>query len=205
MKKPVQLILIFTAFISFAFITPKKSDAKLINVVIDAGHGGEDSGVIQDEFSEKLIVEQLITKIKAFNKNKNIVFHFTRSTDTFIPLKDRTDFINTIRPDLVLSLHVNASKNSETSGMEFYVSKESNAYEKSTLIASNFQTKFLNSNYKVAAIKNANFFILKNSEAPALIMELGYLTNEGDKKFLSNTAKQNQIAKKIIECIAELK
>tara|TARA_R110002126_G_scaffold274343_1_gene419325 strand:- start:1870 stop:2487 length:618 start_codon:yes stop_codon:yes gene_type:complete len=205
MKKIIKLFLIFIAFTSFAFISPKNKVIKQLNVVIDAGHGGEDFGVNQDDLSEKKIVEQVITKIKAFSKNKNIIFHFTRSTDKFIPLQDRTDFINTIKPDLVLSIHVNASKNSTTSGMEFYVSKESNSYEKSNLIAENFQTKFLNSNFKVAEIKNANFFILKNSKVPAVIMELGYLTNERDKKNLSNNNEQNQIAKKIIECIAELK
>lgn len=89
--------------------------------------------------------------------------------------------------------------------MEFYVSKESNYYEKSNLIAENFQTSFLNSNYKVAEIKNADFYILKKSEVPAIIMELGYLTNEIDKKNLANNNEQNQIAKKIIECISELK
>lgn len=205
MKKSIALFLTLITFVSFAFISPKELEPKQINVVIDAGHGGEDVGVSQDEITEKQIVEQVITKIKTFSKNKNIVFHFTRSTDKFIPLQDRTDFINTIKPDLVLSLHVNASKNSTTSGMEFYVSKESNSYEKSNLIAENFQTKFLNSNFKVAEIKNANFFILKNSKVPAVIMELGYLTNESDKKNLSNNNEQNQIAKKIIECISELK
>lgn len=205
MRNSAKLFLILIAFASFAFISPRKSEPKQINVVIDAGHGGEDFGIIQEGITEKQIVENVISKIHTFNKNKNIVIHYTRSTDKFIPLQDRTDFINTIKPDLVLSLHVNASPNSSTSGMEFYVSKESNSYEKSNLIAENFQTSFLNSNYKVAEIKNANFYILKKSEVPAVIMELGYLTNEKDKKFLENNNEQNQIAKKIIECISELK
>ena len=89
--------------------------------------------------------------------------------------------------------------------MEFYVSKESNSYEKSNLIAEKFQSKFLSANFKVAEIKNANFYILKKSEVPAIIMELGYLSNENDKKVLVNSMEQNQIAKKIIECISELK
>lgn len=205
MKNSAKLFFIVITLTCFAFINPKKSESKLINVVIDAGHGGEDFGASQDHIAEKEIVEQLISKIKTFNKNKDIVIHYTRSTDKFIPLKDRTDFINTIKPDLVLSLHVNSSSNSNKSGMEFYVSKESNYYEKSNLIAENFQTSFLNSNYKVAEIKNANFYILKKSEVPAIIMELGYLTNEIDKKNLANNNEQNQIAKKIIECISELK
>jgi N-acetylmuramoyl-L-alanine amidase len=205
MRNSAKLFLIAITLTCFAFISPKNPELKLINVVIDAGHDGEDFGVTQDQITEKQIVEKVITKIKAFNKNKNIVIHYTRSTDKFIPLRDRTDFINTIKPDLVLSIHVNASPNSNISGMEFYVSKESNSYKRSNLIAKNFQTKFLNSNYKVAEIKNADFYILKKSEVPAVIIELGYLTNESDKKNLANSNEQNQIAKKIIECISELK
>jgi len=205
MRNRTKLFLTLIALICFAFASPKKVEPKQINVVIDAAHGGEDFGSTIAEITEKQIIDQVIAKIQAFNKNKNIIIHYTRSTDRFIPLKDRTDFINTIKPDLVLSLHVNASPNSNTSGMEFYVSKESNFYEKSNLIAENFQTKFLDSNYKVAEIKNANFHILKNSEVPAVIMELGYLTNDIDKKNLVNNNEQNQIAKKIIECFSELK
>lgn len=205
MKNPTKLFLILITLTCFAFNSTKKLEPKPINIVIDAGHGGADFGVIVDEITEKQIVEQVITKIQTFSKNKNIIIHYTRSTDQFIPLQDRTDFINTIKPDLVLSLHVNSSANTTTSGMEFYVSKESNSYEKSNSIAEDFQTKFLNSNYKVAEIKNADFYILKNSEVPAVIMELGYLTNVNDKKNLADNSEQNQIAKKIIECISELK
>lgn len=205
MKNSATLFLILITMTSLAFISPRKIIPKQINVVIDAGYGGEDIGITQNETSEKQIVEQIINKIQTCNKNKNIVIHFTRSTDKYIPLQDRTDFINTIKPDLVLSLYVYPSPNTNVSGMEFYVSKQSNSYKKSNEIAANFQTKFLNSNYKVAEIKNANFYILKKSEVPSVIMELGYLTNENDKKNLAKDSEQNQIAKKIIECISELK
>ena len=205
MKKKSLLFLAVLAIVSFGFSKPKKNKLNQVNVVIDAGHGGSDNGVTVEGITEKEIVEQLISKIQTLNKNKNIVIHFTRSTDQFIPLDDRTTFINTIKPDLVLSLHVNSSTNKDNSGMEFYVSKESTNYDSSNLIAEKFQTKFLNANFKVAAIKNANFYILKKSEVPALIIELGYLTNENDKKNLVNIQQQNQIAKKIIECISELK
>ena len=205
MKKKSLLFLAVLAIVSFGFSKPKKNKLNQVNVVIDAGHGGSDNGVTVEGITEKEIVEQLISKIQTLNKNKNIVIHFTRSTDQFIPLDDRTTFINTIKPDLVLSLHVNSSTNKDISGMEFYVSKESTNYDSSNLIAEKFQTKFLNANFKVAAIKNANFYILKKSEVPALIIELGYLTNENDKKNLVNIQQQNQIAKKILECISELK
>lgn len=205
MKKAVKLFLILISLTGLAFVSPTDKAHKQINVVIDAGHGGFDSGAIVNHVSEKQIVDRIITKIQTFNKNKNIVIHFTRSEDKFIPLKDRTDFINTIRPDLVLSLHVNASANPNTSGLEFYVSKDSKSYEKSTVIAEKFQTKFTTSNWKVNKIKTANYHILQKSEVPAVLMEIGYLSNKKDQKLMENNTEQNQIAKKIIACIAELK
>jgi N-acetylmuramoyl-L-alanine amidase len=205
MRNSAKLFMILIAFASFAFISPENSEAKQINVVIDAGHGGEDFGVSQDGITEKQIVEQVITKIQTFNKNKNIIIHFTRSTDKFIPLQDRTDFINTIKPDLVLSLHVNASPNSNKSGMEFYVSKETSSYEISNEIAAKFHDAFLNANFKVSAIKNANYHILKKSEVPAIIIELGYLTNETDRKYLTDDEEQNKIATSISNLISTLK
>lgn len=204
MKKAIHLFLISAVIMSFSFVKPKLSSTKPINVVIDAGHGGSDFGAMVDQVSEKQIVENIISKIKSHNKNKNIIIHFTRSEDKFIPLKDRTDFINTIKPDLVLSLHVNASANPNTNGLEFYVSKDSKSYEKSTLIAEKFQTKFTSSNWKVNEIKNANYYILQKSEVPAIIMEIGYLSNKNDIKLLQNKKEQHQIAKNIIACIAEL-
>jgi N-acetylmuramoyl-L-alanine amidase len=205
MKITSKFFILLSAIVSFAFIKPDKSVPRQINVVIDAGHGGNDFGATSNSIMEKEIVKQIANKINTLNSNENTIIHLTRNSDDFITLSDRTTIINRIKPDLVLSLHVNTSKNSNTSGMEFYVSKESNSYEKSNVIAENFKTKFLNSNYKVAEIKNGNFFILKNSEAPAVIMELGYLTNESDKKNLANNNTQIQIAKKIIECLSELK
>ncbi len=204
MKKTARLFLILISLTCFAFISPSNKVKKQINVVIDAGHGGYDLGSQANDVTEKQIIEQIITKIQNLNKNKNVILHYTRSEDKFIPLKDRTDFINTIKPDLVISLHVNASKNPDNSGLEFYVSKESKSYEKSNIIAEKLQTKFATSNWKVSEIKNANFFILKVSEVPAVLMEIGYLTNKNDKKMLEDGKEQNEIAKKIINCIAEL-
>ncbi|WP_413999075.1 N-acetylmuramoyl-L-alanine amidase [Flavobacterium sp. W1B] len=204
MKKNTLFFLVLAVIVSFAFTKPKVKALKQINVVIDAGHGRSELGTNAGGNAEKKIIKQLITKIQSFNKNKNIVIHFIRSSDKFVPLEDITTFINTIKPDLVLSLHVNSSTDTNTCGMGFYVSIESKSYETSNLIAEKFQTKFINANFKVSEIKYADFQILKKSEVPAIMMELGYLTNENDKKILVNNIEQKQIAKKIIECISEL-
>ena len=206
MKKPTQLFLLFTAIISFAFVNPNDTETKQINVVIDAGHGGYDFGAISNTVNEKQIVEQIANKIKTLNKNENVVIHFTRSSDVFVPLQERTNIANTINPDLVLSLHVNASKNQELSGVEFYVNKDSELYEKSNDYAVKLSAEMSkNDSFKMGEIKNGPFFIIKKSTAPIVLIELGYLSNENDKKNLTDDKEQTKIAESILKFVSSIK
>jgi N-acetylmuramoyl-L-alanine amidase len=207
MKKPTQLFLLLTAIISFAFVNPKLSEPKQINVVIDAGHGGKDFGATSISINEKQIVEQIANKIKALNKNENIVIHFTRNTDDLLPLEKRIEIIKAINPDLVLSLHVSSNSNTKKSGMEFYVAnKEVAAYEKSNDLAVKLSSEFSkNSTLTIGPIMNAPFYILKNATAPTVLIELGYLSNENDKKYLTDNKEQDKIAENILQFVSGLK
>jgi N-acetylmuramoyl-L-alanine amidase len=205
MKNTTKLFLALTAMVSLAFIKPGDIEPKQINVVIDAAHGGSDFGAISNGITEKQIAEQITNKIYDLNKNKNVVIHLTRSSDMTLTLSERTAIINKIKPDLVLSLHVNANSNKLKSGMEMYVSKENKSYEKSNVIAEKLNDKLAkNNNLKSTEIKNANFFMLKKSEVPAIIVELGYITNENDRKQLTKDLEQDRIAQTIVEFISEL-
>jgi N-acetylmuramoyl-L-alanine amidase len=103
-------------------MNPLENDPKkTITVVIDAGHGGQDHGIKVEGFSEKEIVEAISQKIKDNNYDKKVLIYLTRTNDNFISLQDRVDFINNLKPDLILSLHVNGNKNTAISGVKFYV------------------------------------------------------------------------------------
>ncbi|HRA71407.1 MAG TPA: N-acetylmuramoyl-L-alanine amidase [Flavobacterium sp.] len=206
MKNTTKLFLILTAIVSFAFVNPKLSEPKQINVVIDAAHGGYDFGATSNSINEKQIVEQISNKIKALNKNKNVVIHFTRSSDVFIPLQERSNIANTIKPDLVLSLHVNSSKNQDKSGVEFFVYKDSKWYEESNNLAVKLSSEFAkNNSLTIGEIKNAPFYILKYATTPTVLVELGYLSNENDKKYLTDDKEQNKIAENILEFVSGIK
>jgi N-acetylmuramoyl-L-alanine amidase len=206
MKKPTQLFLLLTAIISFAFTNPKPSEPRQINVMIDAGHGGTDFGAVSNTINEKQIVEQIANKIKALNKNKNVVIHFTRNSDELLTLQARTQIINTANPDIVLSLHVNSSPNTKKSGMEFFVAnKDLVVYEKSNDFAVKLSSEFSkNSTLTIGSIRNAPFYILKNATAPTVLIELGYLSNENDKKYLIDSKEQDKIAENILEFVSGL-
>lgn len=206
MKNTTKLFLLLTAIVSFAFVNPKLSEPKQINVVIDAAHGGYDFGATSNSINEKQIVEQIANKIKALNKNENVVIHFTRSSDVFVPLQERSNIANTIKPDLVLSLHVNSSKNQDKSGVEFFVYKDSKWYEESNNLAVKLSSEFAkNNSLTIGEIKNAPFYILKYATTPTVLVELGYLSNENDKKYLTDDKEQNKIAENILEFVSGLK
>ena len=197
-------IVVAIAFSSFAFVT--SNNAKKIVIVIDAGHGGNDMGASHNAQSEKIIVDQIVKKIKSQNTNPNLVIHLTRSDDQSISLLDRTKFSNNLNPDLLLSLHVNASQNKETSGIALYFPKEGNQIEASNAIAVKLGNRLSeNLSLKLEEVKEGPFLMLKNATSPAVILELGYLTNDSDRSYLTDDKAQDRIAATILSFLSDLK
>ena len=207
MKNSFKFILAFAVLASFAFIKPSENDPKkTITVVIDAGHGGNDDGMTVDGSTEKEIVASIAQKIKQNNSDKNVVIHFTRTEDSFVSLQDRTNFINEMKPDLVLSLHVNGNANTEASGVELYVSPKNAMHEKSKSIAEDLNNRLVtNNNFKSRGVKEANFTMLRDSKYPSITVELGFLSNANDREYLTNVGHQEKIANTILQTIYAMK
>lgn len=204
--KTLKIFIALAALASFAFISPTNEPSK-IKVVLDAGHGGTDHGAKHDSFTEKEITSQIIGKINALNKNKNIEIQFTRVSDDMVNLADRAEMINRIKPDLVLSLHVNYNKNTTASGFEIFTAKAGHAKSsQSAELAKQLAGKLsatLAANNR--GIKEAPFMILNKSEVPALVVELGFLSNDNDRTYLTDTNSQDRIAAAILEFLSEMK
>lgn len=202
MKKYGKIMLMLLTLIFLSFNSNSVED---INVVIDSGHGGTDYGNIRNEFTEKSIIDSITKKIKDSKIKPNINLHFTRINDENVAYKKRVEFINTIQPDLVISLHVNSLLNSEANGFEIYVSTENKAIEKSKQYAEEMAKKLEEKiTLKNRGIKSASLFILKKSEVPAICLELGFLSNDNDRDYLVSDVGQNQISNAIIEFISNL-
>ena len=198
----MKLLILVLVCLSFAFI-PKNEK---ITVVIDAGHGGSDWGAITNGLSEKEIVSSIAQKIRNLNSNANIEILLTRNDDQNIPNEERVAFINAMKPDLVISLHANASKNSESNGLEVFVSEKSTEYLASKDFASTFSKSIINkTSLKIHPLNKGNYLILIKSEVPAMLVELGYLSNEKDKSYLENKDNQIEIAQNILNFVANLK
>ncbi len=95
---------------------------KIGRIVIDAGHGGHDSGTIGvDGLEEKDVVLDVALRLgKLLHERLGSEIIYTRSDDTFIPLETRTAIANKAQADLFLSIHANSSSDSSARGVETY-------------------------------------------------------------------------------------
>ncbi len=93
-------------------------------VVIDAGHGGKDTGAIYNNKIEKFIVFSIASKLKKRLKEKGFKVYMTRDDDTFVKLPKRTEFANNKKADIFVSIHANAAPTKEErdifKGIEVY-------------------------------------------------------------------------------------
>jgi N-acetylmuramoyl-L-alanine amidase/beta-lactamase regulating signal transducer with metallopeptidase domain len=174
-------------------------------IVIDAGHGGIDFGATKDDLNEKNLIAEIVKKIKEMYSDSDVSILFTRTEDKFVNLKDRTDFINANKPDLVISLHINNNKNTDANGFEIYVTDKTDLFDKTKQLAEKLSSKLSKTQLKNRGLKTAPFQILKNSSCPSLVIELGFISNENDRKFIASEKGQTEIAKIILEFASDIK
>ena len=197
MKKAIALLSLslVVVLLSFSTLNTKKL------IVIDAGHGGHDNGATKDELYEKDVVEQISKKIFEQNDPSTVEIVLLRDTDNFIALTDRINKINELKPDLVISLHANFHPKIDKSGIEAYVSENNSHHESSKEQARKLIETVANDKLKSGGVKHANFMILRKSNCPIMLVELGYISNENDRKYLTSEEGQNEIAANIIKSI----
>jgi N-acetylmuramoyl-L-alanine amidase len=94
----------------------------IARIVIDPGHGGHDPGTQANGLSEAdLTLDVALRLKKLLAKQPGVEVVMTREKDVYIPLEERTAIANREAADLFLSIHVNASRNKQATGVETYV------------------------------------------------------------------------------------
>ncbi len=123
---------------------------KVKKVVIDAGHGGHDSGCLGKNSKEKDITLQLSLKVADLiqKKYKDVEVLLTRNTDVFIPLFSRIQYANEQNADLFISIHCNYIHNTKTKGSETFVMGLHRAEDNLAVAKRENSSILLESNYK---------------------------------------------------------
>ena len=146
------------------FVICAYAQTKLDVVVIDAGHGGKDPGTIGDKtgVQEKNIVLPVSVKLGALIEKKfpSVKVIYTRVTDEFIELKDRTKIANDSRAKLFISIHANHKKleESEKNGFEIYIINQERLPE--AVLITMKENKIIS--YKQSGTDSADTFIFSS-------------------------------------------
>lgn len=161
-------------------------------IVIDVGHGGKDSGAIGiNGIKEKDIVLDIALEILRVNDKSEtpLDMYLTRYKDTLISLSDRTKLAKALNADLCISLHCNHSDDPKARGIEVYVGRnESRNSKESVWLAYQLQNQIKKQlGFDSRGVKFANFQVLREAAGiyPAMLVELGFLSNWDEGKFIN--------------------
>ena len=202
MKTKIRILGLLSAavllLVCFAF---RPLEEKKI-IVIDAGHGGYDVGKDIYGFEEKQITETVAKQIKELNNDANIEIVLIRDGDISMELKERVSIINNLKPNLVISIHVNSNSNTMANGVQAYVPSNETFKDKSKEMAEIIVDKLAaTGNLAKRNTTEAPFYLLKNANCPIMTLEIGFLTNEKDRNYITSAKGQNEIAAKILEAV----
>lgn len=170
-----------------------------MKVVIDAGHGGSDAGATNEGLYEKTATlataKILATKLKSLGHTVIM----TRTDDTFVTLKQRAKLANDWGTQLFISLHCNSSTNKTAQGIETWKYVGTN-----NPVAIAVQKNLIEmTGAKNRGVKDGTFYVLKHTNARALLVEMGFISNEEEKLKLFNTDYQETVANAIVKGIQD--
>jgi len=209
-------------------IVQKPSQNRVLTniVVIDAGHGGKDSGalgrdengnIIYDENDEPLIKEKDINlyiaqKARDYLVEKGVEVVMTRDDDTFEGtsaqnLMARANLANSVNASLFLRVHNNSSPSPAATGTEICYTPYSNDFYGMT--SNKFASIVLKPLVEATGLRDRglsprpNLAVLKYTSMPAILLECGFVSNAGDMEVLSDTDKLDEIAMAICKGVVE--
>jgi N-acetylmuramoyl-L-alanine amidase len=179
-------------------------------IIIDPGHGGDDFGThssSKPKYQEKNLNLTTARFLKSYLDQMGYRTHMTRVKDVFIPLDKRAEIANEKNPQLFVSVHYNSAPSTQAEGIEIYYfrSDEDKVRTKeSQQLAQAILDKVLNSTQaKSRGIKHGNFAVIRKTNMPAVLVEGGFLTNDGEMQKIKDASYLRKLAWGIAEGIQE--
>ncbi|MBS7297560.1 MAG: N-acetylmuramoyl-L-alanine amidase [Eubacteriales bacterium] len=181
-------------------------------IVLDAGHGGSDPGAVYThedaEYKEKIINLAVAKKVYNILTANGIRVEMTRSGDTYPTLTERADFANKLGAAMFVSIHSNSfPNNTEVNGIEVYYAKTNNGNRygltSKALATSVYKNLIKNTSANQRGVKTAEHAVTRRSEMPAILIELGFVTNKTEAENLYSDKYQDWLADAIATAIID--
>ena len=170
-------------------------------VVIDPGHGGDDNGAVWGYSEEDDINLSICYLLRCELEKECFQVAMTREHDKRVSLKSRVDMANDIRAELYLSIHCDAFHNTSVSGISshVYTDPSTESLDYANRIQESMVVDFPNS--KNRGIKRSNFYVLRYTNMPSVLIECEFLSNTKTRKLLKEPENQLRISKAISAAI----
>lgn len=182
-------------------IIPVSFDPKSLHILIDPGHGGRDPGAVgpqgQREADVTLSVAVLLAGVLRGLGHKVTL---TREMDQYLSLQQRVDLERSARYDCFISLHCNASTNPVADGIEVWTSPgvtgaDPLAREIFVAMERFFPCRRFRADWADGdPDKEATFYVLTKTRAPAVLVEMGFISSPGEVLWLTDIQRQRRIA-----------
>ena len=180
---------------------PSKKPIAIKNkIVIDAGHGGTDYGAIREGINEKDITLDITQRVDAILRSKGYKTALTRSNDTYLSLEERVELSENEEPEVFISIHVNSAVSSEPSGIETHWYHD-NSKELAEIIHKHMIKQIPSS--KDRGLFKSKFYVINHSTVPAILCEIGFLSNDAERSELITDSRKQKTAKAIADGIIE--
>ncbi len=179
------------------------------DVILDAGHGGYDSGSQYHGIYEKDVALALTLDVGKILEEKGVKVAYTRNSDyVFWPsdeskdLKERVTYINKSNASYLISIHTNASEQKQGEGFEIWADTQNKT---SFLLAKKISSNVESISFiKQRGIKHTStLYMIRYSDIPSILIEAGFLESENDRNYLLNEKKRFLLAKKIADGIVD--
>lgn len=192
---------------------PVPFSSPVVDILIDVGHGGIDGGTSYDNVLEKDINLQIAKNLFLSLQEKHYSVAINRTSDYALSddnrmklrsrhqrdLSQRKEIANALQPKVMVSLHVNWSRRESNSGAIVIYQKNEDSKQLAKAIQQSLNHYYQNSNPMALGRK---YFLLNQANCPAVIIEMGFISNEGDRHKLTDPQEQRKIALAISDGIA---
>ena len=168
-------------------------------IVLDAGHGGKDAGAMRSGVKEKDLNLSLALMVKDALEAKGFQVTMTRNTDVFLPLPTITAITNQNHPDLFVSIHHNSSEGTVLRGIEtYYYTPQSKP------LADRIHRREINAvGVRDGGVKKAMFYVIHHTNVPAVLCEVGYVSNPSELADLQTMERKQKTARAIADGVVD--
>lgn len=176
---------------------PRAPGRKLI--VVDAGHGGKDAGATREGIYEKNMTLSIALKLRDVLQKMGYQVHMTRDVDKFLELSEITAITNRVKPDLFVSVHINSSTNPGLNGLETYY-----YHDRSLPLAKAIHRQMVAAiSAKDNNVRRAKFYVINHTSVPAVLCEVGYISNAAERGSMLTPQRQQATAEAIARGVTD--